>query len=237
MKLRKKRYQHFILQSVGFGVIATVIGAVSSGTVNLFTHAGYIQSFLSMFSVLSLLVAMSVKRTLEREYGSFCCLRKDMIRIHVLSDLFLAMVEALFLGAMVQVANSSGQINQALRLLDQNEILATVPVWQDVVFLFLLVLAVQSIVTFDFMCNRGALQSFVNVNQTSGRKGLKEGSLGLLVYMCMVILSGLAIGIFTQTETEGIRTKLLWILLFISPVFYGLAAVKAKRKQFEIQNV
>ncbi|MDO5294324.1 MAG: hypothetical protein Q4F05_16430 [bacterium] len=232
----KKIYRYFIMEAIGFYLIAFAAGTISSGVVNIFTHSEYILSLYSVFAILNLIVAIAVKGAIEKEYSSFCCIRKDIIRINLVSDLCIGMIEVALLALMIRFAHSFQQINASISLLDLEGTMGRLDIIQHIVFSFLMVMAIQAIVTFDFMCNTGLLKVFY------GGKGVREGGnkvrsvLGFLTYMLMTILIGGVVAVFTQVEKQYIRTCLLAGLFVIAIVFYTLAAVKTKNKEFNVEN-
>lgn len=234
MGTKKNIYKYFIKESVGFFLMAFIIGAVSSGIVNAFTGAEYVLSLFSVYAILNLIVAITVKGFTEREYSTFGGSRKDLVRINIISDFLIAVMETALLGGIIQFAHSFKKLNESLRIMDLNETMGQIPVMQFIVFIFLLVMGIQSVITFDFMSNKGVFRLFF-----SGKKqgtGSKNVIIAVVIYVIMTILLGLIVACYTQTEKHYLQTGLSVGLLVITVVFYIFAVGKAKHKEFYVEN-
>ncbi|MDO5522201.1 MAG: hypothetical protein Q4G58_17030 [bacterium] len=236
MGTRKKIYRHFVLESVGFYLIAFLAGTASSSVVNIFTRADYVLSLYSVFAILNLIVAIYVKGFIDKEFTSFRCSRKDIIRINFLSDLSIGLLEAVLLGGIIRLSYSFKYVNKGMKLLELNERMARIPAVQYMAFFFLLVMAVQAIVTFDFMCNKGVFQTFYSGAKSGSGKGYKQGIMGVGAYMVMTIVLGFTVAAFTQVEQQNIRIALLLVLFIIAVIFYVFAFIKVRRKEFYVEN-
>lgn len=233
MNRDRKICLNFVKESVGLFLFALLAGVFTMGVMCLILKDQYILSSTMVINIINIMVVILTKGLMEREYSSFICARKALFRINILQDISIAIIETILLGGITGITKAYPSINESLHMVNIEKTLGTSSIIEFCLFVFLAMLFLESIITFDFMRTNGILKAFFESNNKNKKASIK----GLVIYMGLSFLIGMGTAFFAEVENVVERNIILGAMAVVPVVFYIMAVKKVESKEFSVERV